>query len=115
MKVVSVVEKSIYRDEKGNPVNEILFSVTEQEAMYYLWVGSHKDKDTSHQDCLDVASILYWDEVCGCSIRSWLTDIYKAEKSTADSVSAEIQDLKTIHSNSLRVLYRIKEANVCTS
>ncbi len=110
MQVIKTIENSIYRDKKGNPVNEILFSVTKIGDAHYLWRGIHKNTEVSHQDCLDVACVGEWEKTYDSSIHKWLGWVYKSEKAALDTINREIKTLKKSYSRSSEILRGIEEA-----
>ncbi|AGG57778.1 hypothetical protein VPBG_00005 [Vibrio phage helene 12B3] len=115
MNIVADIKNSIGRDDKGNPIDEVVFSVVRDEEgrMLSLWVGLPKvvlgKLDLSSKDCLDCCSHFFWEDYCSEDINSWLSYVGSMVDSEAIELQEEVKKVRGQLNNTLRIQGKLRE------
>ncbi len=115
MNIVAEIKNSIGRDDKGNPIDEVLFSVVEHEdnTNLSLWVGLPKvvlgKLDFNSKDCLDCCSHSFWEDHCREVIKDWLSYIGKEVDSEVIVLKGEVKEVQEQLNDILRIQGKLRE------
>lgn len=99
MKIIAKIEDSIGRDDNGEPINEVLFSVNQHEENnnnYSLWIGLPKVKEDGKYDydnvtCLDVCLGTFWEGYLERDIKRYLAYVNKYNEESLESWKEELK------------------------
>jgi len=115
MNIVAEIKNSVGRDGKGNPIDEVLFSVVEHEdnTNLSLWVGLPKvvlgKLDFDSKDCLDCCSQFFWEGHCRYNIKDWLSYIGKMVDSEVIELQEEAKTVRGQLNDTLRIQEKLRE------
>ena len=115
MNIVAEIKNSVGRDAKGNPIDEVLFSVVEHEegGMLSLWVGLPKvvlgKLDLNSKDCLDCCSYFFWEDYCSKDINGWLNYIAKMVEDEVVGLQEEMINAQEQLNDALRIQGKLRE------
>lgn len=115
MNIVAEIKNSVGRDDKDNPIDEVLFSVVRHEegGTLSLWVGLPNvvlgKLDLDSKDCLDCCSYFFWEDHCRYDIKSWLRYIGKMVDSEVVELKEEVKKAREQLNDTLRIQGKLRE------
>ena len=115
MNIVAEIKNSVGRDNKDNPIDEVLFSVVEHEEgkTLSLWVGLPKvvvgKLDFNSKDCLDCCSHFFWEGHCRYNIKGWLRYIGRMVDSEVVELQEEVIKAREQLNDTLRIQGKLRE------
>ena len=115
MNIVAEIKNSVGRDDKDNPIDEVLFSVVKHEegGILSLWVGVPDvilgALDFNSEDCLDCCSHFFWEDYCNSDIKSWLRYISKMVDNEVIELQEEVQKVQEQLKDTLHIQSKLQE------